>query len=211
MRHRYLICEEKMGDMALPQQTHWTESEYLAFERESAFKHEFLNGEIVAMAGASRYHNLIVSYTIGALTAKLRGTRCRVYPSDMRVHMPASGDYAYPDMSIVCGEDKFRDDQFDTLTNPIIIIEVLSPNTEPNDRGIKFQKYRQIETLQTYVLIAQDQPRIEWFTRQPSGQWLLTEAVGLEAKVDLAAANCELALAEVYAEVNFEEDSSSTT
>ena len=178
-----------------------TPADYLAFERaQTDVKHEYLGGEITAMAGVTREHNLIVGNTFASLHARLRGRGCETYSNDMRVKVPATGLYAYPDISALCGDPQFEDEVLDTLLNPSVIIEVLSESTEAYDRGTKFAHYRRIESLQAYVLIAQHTPRLELFVRQESG-WLLTEANGLEAHIRLEALDCELALADVYERV----------
>lgn len=189
--------------MALPQQTGWTDAEYLAFERESEIKHEFIAGEIIAMTGASRAHNLIVASIIASMIPQVRGTGCRTFSSDMRVYMPDRGDYAYPDITIVCGEERYQEDTFDTLLNPTVIVEVLSPSTEGYDRGKKFQVYREIESLRDYVLVAQAQPRIEVFSRHADG-WLLTDAIGIAQSITLHSLDCTLHLREVYEQIDFE-------
>ncbi|MAS36854.1 MAG: hypothetical protein CL610_22810 [Anaerolineaceae bacterium] len=196
---------------ALPREsTHMTEVEYLAFERASEIKHEFLDGQVYAMTGASRAHNLISLYTAANLINQLKGRPCEVYPSDMRLKVQASGLYTYPDVTVVCGEPQFADGEFDTLLNPTLLIEVLSPSTESYDRGKKFQQYRQLESLQEYILIAQDSPRIEHFLRQPdSDTWVLQDAAGLDTSLQLASIGCTLALADVYEKVTFEEPDSS--
>ncbi|MBZ0286639.1 MAG: Uma2 family endonuclease [Anaerolineae bacterium] len=183
---------------------HWTADEYLAFERESQEKHEFVDGEIYLMTGASENRNLVVSNTLTSLNVQLRGRPCKVYPSDMLVEISATGDHHYPDVSVVCGEAMINRDKLDTLLNPTLIIEVLSPSTEQYDRGKKFQNYRSLESLREYVLIAQDAPRMEQFVRQEDGRWLLSDAVGLEAQVTLPSIGCTLALADVYDKVTFE-------
>lgn len=180
-----------------------TEAEYLAFERASELRHEYFAGEILAISGASEAHNLISGSTFAALYGQLRGRPCKIYGSDMRVKAPATGLYTYPDLSVVCGEARFADNEFDTLLNPIAIIEVLSLSTEAYDRGRRFQHYRRIETLREYLLIAQDSPRIEHYLRRDDGAWLLTEAHGLDAALDLPAIGCALALADVYEQVTF--------
>lgn len=190
---------------ALPEErpTPMTEAEYLEFERSSELKHEFLDGEIYAMSGASRAHNLICMTASFLLYSQLRGRPCETYQSDMRVKVPATGLYTYPDVTVVCGQVELADEAFDTLLNPTIIIEVLSPSTERYDRGRKFQHYRKLPSLQEYVLIAQDAPRIEHYRRGQDGTWLLTDASGLEAVVQLPAIGCTLALSEVYEQVAF--------
>ena len=192
---------------ALPQEsTRMTEAEYLAFERTSEIKHEYLDGQIYAMTGASQAHNQICFNVGGILYRQLSQKPCQGYPSDMRVKVQATGLYTYPDLSVVCGDSQLADGEFDTLLNPTLIIEVLSPSTESYDRGKKFQHYRQLESLQDYVLIAQDSPRIERFTRQTDDTWLLTDAVGMDAALDLPSIGCTLTLADVYQKVTFEAD-----
>lgn len=183
-----------------------TEAEYLAFERASDIRHEYLDGHVYAMTGASRAHNLISTYTAASLINQLRGRPCEVYASDMRVRVSATGLYTYPDVTVVCGNPQFADSALDTLLNPVLVIEVLSPSTESYDRGKKFQHYRQLESLREYVLISQDSPRIERFLRQDDGTWLLTDAAGLDASLELASVACTLALAEVYEKVTFESE-----
>lgn len=148
-----------------------TEAEYLTFERASELKHEFLAGQVFAMTGASKAHNLISGSTYVTLYNQLRGRPCNLFPSDMRVKVTATGLHTYPDLSVVCGEAQFSDDEFDTLLNPTVIIEVLSPSTERYDRGKKFQHYRELPSLREYVLIAQDSLRVECYLRQESGSW----------------------------------------
>jgi Uma2 family endonuclease len=146
-----------------------TPVEYLAFERaQTDAKHEYLNGEIMMMAGASLEHNRIVSNLVAALHAQMHGRSCDVFSSDMRVHISATGLYTYPDIAALCGVPQLEDDESDTLLNPEVIIEVLSPSIEAYDRGSKFDHYRSLESLQTYVLVAQDRWQIELYQRQDS-------------------------------------------
>lgn len=180
--------------------TPMTEDQYLAVERASDLKHEFHDGEVFVMTGASRAHNLIAANLITTLNNQLRDRPCEVYPADMRVKVQTSGLYAYPDISVVCGEAQFVDDAFDTLTNPVLIIEVLSPSTEAYDRGGKFQHYRRLISLQEYLLVAQDSPRIERFLRE-GNRWTFSDGEGLEATFDLPSIGCALALEEVYRKV----------
>ena len=149
--------------VALSEEQHpirMTEAEYLAFERQSEAKHEFIDGEVIAMVGASRAHNLICVDLLRIISTHLRGKDCEVYSSDMRVKI-ARKKYTYPDVTIVCGAAQFADDEFDNLLNPTVIIEVLSKTTEAYDRGKKFKSYRQLDSLQEYILVAQDSPHIE--------------------------------------------------
>ncbi len=179
-----------------------TPAEYLAVERQQTdAKHEYLHGQITAMSGASREHNLIVGNAFASLHAQLRGRGCEVYSNDMRVHIPATGLYTYPDIAALCAEPEFEDDQFDTLINPLVIIEVLSSSTEAYGRGDKFVHYRSIDSLQAYMLIAQDRPLIELFEQGTDGRWVLNEAQGLDSRLELEALGCVLELSEVYERV----------
>lgn len=196
---------------ALPRSAeHTTEAEYLASERASEFKHEFIDGIVYAMSGGSLNHNLITSSTIATLHRQLSGQGCRTLTSDMKVRLPATGSYAYPDVSVVCGTPQLNDDEGDVLLNPTLIVEVLSPSTEAHDRGRKFQLYRGLESLQEYVLIAQDSPRIERFVRQNDGTWQFNDAQGLDAALDLSSVAVTLTLAEVYEQVDFSAESESS-
>ena len=140
-----------------------TPEEYLARERRAETKSEYLRGEVFAMAGASRAHNLIASNAAGELRQQLRDRPCEVYPSDMRVKVSPSGLYTYPDVTVVCGEPQFEDAEVDTLLNPKVLVEVLSPSTADYDRGGKFTHYRRLPSLQEYVLISQDRPLVEHY------------------------------------------------
>jgi Uma2 family endonuclease len=178
-----------------------SEEEYLVRERAAETKSEYRDGEVVAMVGASREHTLIVTDTHFALYGQLRDRPCEVYPLDMRVRIPQTRRYFYPDLIVVCDEPRFGDDYVDNLLNPTVIIEVLSPSTAGYDRGEKFLHYRTIPSLREYLLIAQDAYRIEHFARQGEQHWLLTVAEGLEASVHLASIDCTLRLADVYKKV----------
>ena len=175
--------------------------DYLSWERAEEVKHEYRDGEIVAMTGASREHILISSSITGVLYRQLEDRPCEIYPNDMRVWLPQTKRYVYPDLSVVCGEPQFGDDYLDNLLNPTVIIEVLSPSTEGYDRGEKFHHYRTIPSLREYLLIAQDAYRIEHFVRQGEQHWLLTVADGLAASIHLSSIDCTLRLADVYKKV----------
>jgi Uma2 family endonuclease len=174
---------------------------YLAAERQAETKSEYLDGEVFAMSGASRRHNLIALNVAASVHGQLRGRACEAYAGDMRVHVPATGLYTYPDVTVVCGEPRFDDSELDTLLNPTLVIEVLSPSTEGYDRGKKFVYYRTLESLREYVLVAQDEIRVELFTRQGDGHWLLSEAGRVDETISLASIGCELRLADVYERV----------
>lgn len=178
-----------------------TEQEYIKFERASIGKHEYFDGQIYAMTGASRIHNLIAGNTLAMLHSQLRKKPCEIFPSDMRVKVTRTGLYTYPDLVIICGKPEFTDDILDTIINPLVLIEILSPSTERYDRGMKSQSYRTIETLQDYILIAQDQYHVEHYSRQNSGQWLLQEAIGRESALTIRSIECTLALGDVYEKV----------
>jgi Uma2 family endonuclease len=180
-----------------------TPEEYLAMERKAEYKSEYIDGEIVAMTGASRTHNLIVFNIAREIGRQLRGRPCEGYANDMRVRIPSTRLYTYPDVVVVCDEPEFEDDQVDTLLNPTLIIEVLSESTELYDRGKKFGFYRTIDSLAEYLLVAQDEQRIEKYLRQPDGRWLLSEHRPPEDAVELISVQCSLVLMEVYDKVVF--------
>lgn len=179
----------------------YTPEEYLTLERKAEYKSEYFAGEIFAMSGASEQHNLIAGNVFAALHAQFRNRPCKVYANDMRVKVSPTGLYTYPDVVALCGEPQFDDEQKDTLLNPVVIIEVLSPSTEAYDRGDKFGHYRKLTSLAEYVLISQEKPHIEHYVRQPDNQWLLSEASSLQDTVQLPSINCTLMLAEVYDKV----------
>ena len=175
-----------------------TPAEYLALERRAETKSEYLNGQMFAMVGASRAHNLIAVNLAAELRQQLKGRPCETYATDMRVRIPATGLYTYPDVIVVCGVPVFEDDYVDTLLNPTLIVEVLSESTESYDRGRKFSHYRSVESIAEYLLVAQDEYRVEQFVKQPDGRWLLSDVRTLEGVVELASTQCELRLQEIY-------------
>jgi Uma2 family endonuclease len=176
----------------------YSPEQYLALERAAQQKHEYFNGEIFALAGASERHNLIVVNLVAAIHAQLKGTACKVYSNDMRLKVSATGLYTYPDIVALCEEARFDDEQRDTLINPSLIIEVLSTPTESYDRGEKFAHYRRIESLAEYLLISQDKYRVEHYVRQADNQWLMSEASKLEERIELPSIKCSLLLSDVY-------------
>jgi Uma2 family endonuclease len=181
-------------------QTHYTAEEYLALERSATYKSEFHDGQIYAMTGASRKHNLVTVNIAGELHRQLKQRPCEAYINDMRVKAAKARSYHYPDIAVVCGTPQFEDAHVDTLLNPTVLIEVLSPSTEAYDRGGKFAHYRKIATLREYLLVSQDEAIIEHYERQ-GDVWILTEAEGLEAAVPLESIGCILNLNEVYDKV----------
>jgi Uma2 family endonuclease len=189
--------------MASQPKPRYSPEEYLAIERESEFKSEYIDGYIVAMVGASEPHNLIVTNSVRELSSQLKSRDCRVYSNDMRVDLRGRKLFAYPDVVVVCGDPQFADESQDNLRNPVVIIEVLSQSTESYDRGLKFIKYRRIESLKEYLLIAQDGAMVEHYVRQANGDWLMSEASGLDAVIRLGSIGCDLKLVEIYDKVKF--------
>jgi len=185
--------------------TYYTPEEYLQQERKATHKSEYYKGEIFAMAGASLVHNEIVGNTIFTLKDALRKKQktCRVFPSDLRIHIPANTLYTYPDVSVICGEPQFTDDNFDVITNPIVLVEVLSESTKSYDRGEKFKLYRDIETLQNYVLVASDSHLVEVFTKKTDNFWELRIYENLDENVELGSLNISVSMQEIYLNVSF--------
>jgi Uma2 family endonuclease len=181
-----------------------TPEQYLEIERLAEYKSEYYQGEMFAMAGAREAHNLIAANLLAGIHAQLRSRACRVYGAYMRVRVSSTGLYTYPDVVVVCGPPQFLDDQRDTLLNPTLIAEVLSPSTEAYDRGRKFEQYRTLESLAEYLLISSQRVSAELFARQPDGRWLLTAAARLEGGLDLPATGVSLPLAGIYEKVEFE-------
>ena len=190
--------------------TYLTPAEYIALERKATLKSEYLSGEIVAMSGASDTHNLITMNALTALYNQLADRGCRVYASDMRVGISTGVSYFYPDIAVTCDKPGFEDDVFDTLTNPQAIIEVLSDSTAGYDRGEKFIRYRQLESLQEYILISQDQVQVDHYLRQGK-QWVLSEFSALENVLPLVSIEAELSLRQIYRFVEFETDAAVQT
>jgi Uma2 family endonuclease len=179
--------------------------EYLRLERQAECRSEYVNGEIFAMSGASRKHNLITLNIGTGFNQQLRGKPCEAYTSEMRVKVTATGLYTYPDVVVVCGERKFEDKYFDTLLNPTVLVEVLSPSTERYDRIAKSSYYRTLDSLAEHLLVAQDEVRLEQYVKQANGQWLLFESTSLDAVVQLTSISCSLAMRDVYDKVTFDQ------
>ena len=181
----------------------YTFEQYLALERAQEYRSEYFAGEIFAMAGGTENHSLVASNVNRILGQQLRDRPCKVYTGDMRIKVQATGLTTYPDISSLCGKAEFLDELHDTLLNPQLIVEVLSPSTESYDRGKKFEHYRKIESLQDYVLISQDRMLVECFTRDSDGSWSMRDASAAGQSIRLSSLDCDLPLDEVYAKVEF--------
>ena len=182
-----------------------TVEEYLRIENDSSERHEYRDGEILAMGGGTYEHSLITTNVLGELRNALKGKPCRALESNLRVRIARRARYMYPDAMVVCGPPDFdpADGGRRSVLNPRVVVEVLSPSTEAYDRREKFDAYRDIPSLEEYVLVTSDQPRIEVFLRQGGGAWLFTPIAGREGIVRLQSLGIELPLAEIFAEVEF--------
>ncbi len=176
--------------------------EYLRLERCSNQKHEYISGEILAMAGASRAHNLIKGNIAQHLRNQLSDRPCETYSSDLRVRTTPT-DYTYPDVVVVCGDAQFEDDELDTLLNPTLLIEVLTKTSESRDRGEKFTNYRNMPSVQEILLISQTQMRVEHYIRQSAEEWALHDITSPTASIQLKSIGCTLTMTELYARVQF--------
>jgi Uma2 family endonuclease len=190
--------------MARPDSTpRYTPAEYLALERAAETKSEYLDGQIFALAGASRRHNLITGSLVTQLTLQLGQRPCEVYPSDMRVKISDTGLYTYPDVTVVCGEPEFEDTELDVLLNPTLLVEVLSKSTEGYDRGAKFDHYRTIPSLREVLFVDQDTVHAVQYVRQGDTTWILSESRDPEGPLALVSIDVQLSLRDVYAKVRF--------
>ena len=187
---------------AIAVQTQLTPEEYLAWERKAPFKNEYLSGQILAMSGASRAHNLITGNILTGLNNQLVNRDCEVYASEMRVKARPITSYFYPDVTVVCDEPRFEDDMFDTLLNPTVVVEVLSRSTAAYDKGEKFEAYKQIASLREYILVSQDRVNVERHFRLET-QWKAIEFQGLVDILPLDSIRCELPLGHIYRRVKF--------
>ncbi len=183
-------------------QTLYTPEEYLFLERKATRKSEYLSGEILAMSGASLAHTRITLDIATELNIQLRGQKCEVVTNDMRVKTTPIVSYFYPDVVVFCGEPLFEDETFDTLLNPVVIIEVLSPSTEAYDRGEKFEYYQQIASLKEYILVSQDKVKVQHHRLQDT-QWELEEFYALQNSLTLSSIGCSLSLRDIYTRVTF--------
>jgi len=191
--------------MAANPERRYTLEEYFELERTSNERFEFWNGEVFSMGGASESHDRIVINLIVHLSMKLDSARCRVFSADMRIKVPSAPPYRYADFSALCGKAQFEEiGGVAALTNPQLLIEVLSPSTEAYDRGDKFTHYKSIPALHEYLLVAQHRTHVTQFTKQDDGSWKYDELNDLTSTVKVASLNCELPLDEIYRGVNFD-------
>jgi Uma2 family endonuclease len=182
-----------------------TPDEYLRVERAAEWKSEYIDGEMFAMSGASWRHNVIVTNIVRVLANQLFGGPCTVVSQDQRVATDGRRHYTYPDVVVVCDPPQFVDDQFDTVTNPSLIVEVLSDSTENYNRGAKFERYRAVPSLSEYMLVSQERIHVELYTRQAGGEWVLREWSDPAAEIEIVSLRGQIKIAEVYAAVTFDE------
>lgn len=183
-----------------------TPEQYLEAERAAVgVKSEYYDGYVYAMSGASFTHGVITGNLVSALHRRIANRGCFAIPNDLRTRVAYRGLYTYPDVVVICGKPQFIDGQLDTLTNPTLLLEVLSPSTEAYDRGFKSSQYRKIDSLCEYALVSQKEPRVEIYQRRENQQWLISEAAGLDASFHLESVDCEISLGEVYQNITFEE------
>ena len=183
-----------MRGMAVPLQQPLSAEEFLEMERKSPTKHQFIDGRVFAMAGASRAHTLITTRLASELDRALRGKDCNTASNDLRVGIPGSQSYVYPDILIYCGEGEWLDDQFDTLLNPLVVIEVLSPSTEAFDRGKKFQQYKLIPSIRHFIFVSQDTMSIDAFERLEDGNWRIETLAAPAEELKLLDASIPLSI-----------------
>jgi Uma2 family endonuclease len=195
-------------EQSVSQHRRYTLEEYYQFEAGSEQRYEYYGGEIVAIAGGSPEHALIILNVGGEMRTRLKGSSCRAYSNELRIRIPGTPLHLYPDASVICGALQLDPDETPARTalNPRLLVEVLSPSTERRDKGEKFRRYLQIETLEEYVLVYQDRPRVESYFRQNGGTWLFSAAVGIDVSVELRSLKIQIPLAEIYAGVTFGPD-----
>ena len=197
---------ERTAPKATGQKHTMTPEQYLAWERDPARaserKSEYIYGEVIEVPGASFPHNVIANAVSTSLTIQL-GDRCYVASSEQRVRVGGGNAYVYPDATVICDEPQFLDNQFDTLLNPTMLVEVLSPSTGNYDRGTKFELYREIDSLTDYLMLSQDEPRIDHYARVDENEWRLKAYRGLDAVAKIDSLSCALPLAEIYARIKF--------
>jgi Uma2 family endonuclease len=191
---------------ALPKRQFISEEDYLTMEEVSPVRHEYFDGEILQMAGASEKHNNIAGNIYGELYNQLKKRPCKVYQNDMRLYIEKEGIYTYPDVMVVCGKPEIKKyKNLDNILNPVLIVEVLSPSTADYDKGAKFEQYRTIESFKEYLLVSQDAKQITRYTKQSDGSWNLMDFIGDTTEIQLSSIECVLTSEDIYDKVDFEE------
>src|SRR5882672_2193370 len=191
--------------MSVQLKNQYTLEEYFELERTSEERWEYSNGEVFCMSGVSRNHGEIETNLISTLNVQLRQRGCRVYPANIRVKVPVAPPYRYPDLTALCDDPVFEQiGGVDTLTNPTVIVEVLSPSTEAYDRGDKYTNYKSIPSLREYLLVAQHRPHVTHYVREGTEQWKYEELNELSSELVLPSIDCVFALSEVYLNIEFE-------
>ncbi len=187
----------------VPKYNYVSVGDYLSMERSSLEKHEYYRGEVFAMSGASWNHNVIARNLNTIILPILKGKSCSMYGSDLRIHIPENTLYTYPDFSIICGTPETTDEEKDTIVKPAAIIEILSPTTKSYDRGDKFNLYRQIPTLQEYILIDSETVSVEHFVKQNVNEWKLTEIKDISKSFIIKTVDIPVTLQELYIDIKF--------
>jgi Uma2 family endonuclease len=198
-------CIIHLMEQRVEKSRRYTLEEYNELETNSDQRYEYYGGEVIAMAGGSPAHALIILNVGGEMRARLKGTACRAYSNELRIRIPGTPLHLYPDASVICGSLELDPNETPARTalNPRLLVEVLSPSTERRDKGEKFRRYLQIDSLEEYVLVYQDRPRVESYYRQNGGTWLFSAAAGIDASADLRSLKIQLPLGEIYAGVSF--------
>lgn len=194
---------ENIVNEPAPKYNYISEQDYLETERVALDKHEYYQGEVFAMSGASLKHNRVFSNLFGEIQNKLKGKSCQPYGSDLRIHIPKNTLYTYPDISIICGNPELTDEHFDTATNPTVIIELLSKSTRNYDRFEKFSLYREITSLNEYILIDTQKLHIEKHIRNADNSWQLTDYYSISDSITISSVNVTISLTDIYAGISF--------
>ncbi len=189
---------------ALRQLRTFTPAEYLMIEDRADYKSEYYQGQIYAMAGGTVRHSQISSNIITLLSNALSNKPCRVFNSDLRLNVQDNGLYTYPDVMVICGKVELLPDRQDTVTNPVLIVEVLSESTRDYDMTFKFELYRSLPSLEHYLLVDSDKVLVRYFRRVGDGQWLMHELIGMDDVLDVVHLDMQLTLAQIYHAVELE-------
>lgn len=189
--------------MSAQAQVRLTPEQYLEIERAAEIRSEFYNGRMYAMSGGTHPQAIVIGNLARELGIALKKGPCVVTTSDMRVRVSKTDLYTYPDIVVVCYPPQYGDRRRDTVLNPTLIVEVLSPSTEAYDRGFKFSQYRTLDSLKEYALVSQSEPRVEIFRRQPTGEWLFSDSIGMESLCRFDSVDCTVAMKDIYDKVTF--------